>query len=649
MAQRARPIQAVPRFARRLRLAPFSLLACAGALALAAPPAASGAASEWSSNPHAKVRLLTSWEIAPRKGPLRLGLHFQLSPGWHVYWKNAGDAGYPPALTLGPKGVVGEPQILWPAPDRFELPGGLVAYAYEKEVVYPVMAPVEAAAPGDSIPLAADVDYLVCAESCVPYRAQLTVDQPLGDEGIPDPAAEVLIESWWKRLPRAIGEVPGLQANAAVDGSRPGAPSLEVRILGPTTVPGEGDIFLESQDRFEVGPAAVRPVPGGVIFRIPLKPRVAGAPLPASLPFAWTATGLSQGGETFSLEARGDVPVNAAAMPAEGAAAGSPAGAGAPAALTRSTLPAVAFRAFLAGLTQLATPAPLALLLALLLALRPPAAGEEGGGPSGRERFAAAATGVVAGSWIVAALGSWALRSGVALPAGPLVEGDPLWAALLAALALLLALNLWGLTSLPLPTPAPGGKPGPGATARLLLAGLLAAPLALAWPLPLLRQTAEAGRAHGPAAFAALFAVAGFGLAAPLLLGVLAPAYLGRRGAGSEREGTARTVLGFLAAAGALRLLFVLSRQIRPEGLAALELALLGAALAAWLHHRARGEGPERGQRLPLRILLACGLVAALAAAPWIAERFRFVPRAPREGVRAFDAQPSTDPGGPVR
>src|ERR1700754_3157864 len=31
---------------------------------------------------------------------LRLGLLFRLSQGWHIYWKNAGDAGSPPQLSF---------------------------------------------------------------------------------------------------------------------------------------------------------------------------------------------------------------------------------------------------------------------------------------------------------------------------------------------------------------------------------------------------------------------------------------------------------------------------------------------------------------------------------------------------------------------
>ena len=108
------------------------------AFSLLGPGHAWGAAGEWSTNPQSSVRLITPWQTAPPSGELILGLQFRLSPGWHVYWKNSGDAGFPPAVTLQPADRLAPAEILWPTPRRFELPGNLVAFGYEGEVVYPV-------------------------------------------------------------------------------------------------------------------------------------------------------------------------------------------------------------------------------------------------------------------------------------------------------------------------------------------------------------------------------------------------------------------------------------------------------------------------------------------------------------------------------
>src|SRR6185295_7365715 len=115
------------------------------ASSLLAPVAARAAASAWSENPQSRVRLITPYQVAPRHGELRLGIHFRLSPGWHVYWKNSGDAGFPPVVGVTGSPGLGKAELLWPAPRRFELPGNLVAFGYESEVVYPVRATIEAA------------------------------------------------------------------------------------------------------------------------------------------------------------------------------------------------------------------------------------------------------------------------------------------------------------------------------------------------------------------------------------------------------------------------------------------------------------------------------------------------------------------------
>ncbi|MBU6467373.1 MAG: hypothetical protein KGQ30_11720, partial [Burkholderiales bacterium] len=63
-----------------------------------------------------------------------LGLVLTHQPGWHTYWKNAGDSGLPTELrwTL-PAGMdVGE--IAWPVPHRIRV-GPLANYGYEGEVL----------------------------------------------------------------------------------------------------------------------------------------------------------------------------------------------------------------------------------------------------------------------------------------------------------------------------------------------------------------------------------------------------------------------------------------------------------------------------------------------------------------------------------
>src|SRR5258706_4143745 len=164
----------------------IALFTAAVTLALLTSPPAHGSASAWSVNSQSQVRLVTAAKVAPRTGEMWMGLQFRLKPGWHVYWKNSGDAGFPPAVTFQPADVLGKPEMLWPAPLRFDLPGGLVAFGFENEVIYPVRArlqpaaaltpapppqgkpaePAAGRAPG-ILTITADLDYLVCLVDCV--------------------------------------------------------------------------------------------------------------------------------------------------------------------------------------------------------------------------------------------------------------------------------------------------------------------------------------------------------------------------------------------------------------------------------------------------------------------------------------------------
>jgi suppressor for copper-sensitivity B len=260
-------------------------------LTLAVPRISWSAASPWSENEQSRVRLITPWQVAPRSGELRMGLHFKLSPGWHVYWKNSGDAGFPPVVVFKKAPGLGEPELLWPAPHRFELPGDLVAFGYEDEVVYPIKATLQDA--GDRLRLEADVDYLVCEVDCIPYRYTVALDQPTGPP-VPDPETAPLIDRWWSRLPNR--QVAGVSTDAALDGG-----TLEVRVRGAR--PGDGsELFLESHDAFDPGKPVARTTDDGVIYRVPLKPRETGK-MPSITNIAWTVTDLVQNDRTFSLEA----------------------------------------------------------------------------------------------------------------------------------------------------------------------------------------------------------------------------------------------------------------------------------------------------------------------------------------------------------
>jgi len=137
------------------------------------------AASNAADAPHLHVQLMTGESGVVAPGQVVAGLYFKLESGWHVYWKNPGDAGQPPKInwTL-PNGVTAGP-LQFPAPKRLPL-GPLMDFGYEDEVLFPLTMNVDSTfKQGSTIHLAAKVNWLVCRETCIPGKANLELGIPV--------------------------------------------------------------------------------------------------------------------------------------------------------------------------------------------------------------------------------------------------------------------------------------------------------------------------------------------------------------------------------------------------------------------------------------------------------------------------------------
>jgi thiol:disulfide interchange protein DsbD len=167
---------------------------------------------------HVKVSLVADrTAISPdpthRTVPPHVGLLFDLEPGWHVYWTNAGDSGEPPAVkwTL-PQGVTVGP-LQFPAPKRLPL-GPLMDFGYENQVLFPAELHVNIAQPAPAgaqtananasgaVPIAADVNWLVCRQACIPGKAHLTMKLPAGTGAAS--AAAPLFQKTFASLPKVL-------------------------------------------------------------------------------------------------------------------------------------------------------------------------------------------------------------------------------------------------------------------------------------------------------------------------------------------------------------------------------------------------------------------------------------------------------------
>jgi len=154
---------------------------------------------------NARAELLAQQDAIVAGNDLRLGIHFVLDPGWHIYWTNPGDSGQPPVIQWQlPQGFhAGE--IDWPRPARMQSTAQLADYGYHGEVLLPVTihAPASLAA-GTPAPIVADAKWLVCREVCIPEHAQLHLELPVAQHAKENPNAAALFAKTEKLLPRPM-------------------------------------------------------------------------------------------------------------------------------------------------------------------------------------------------------------------------------------------------------------------------------------------------------------------------------------------------------------------------------------------------------------------------------------------------------------
>ena len=110
-------------------------------------------------------------------GSFHAALRLRMAKGWHTYWQNPGDAGAAPELEFSGLPDTKAGPITWPTP-QIHREAGLTTYGYDTEVVLPVSITASGAG---KLKLAAN--WLICANVCVPEQAEFTVDLPAGPGG----------------------------------------------------------------------------------------------------------------------------------------------------------------------------------------------------------------------------------------------------------------------------------------------------------------------------------------------------------------------------------------------------------------------------------------------------------------------------------
>lgn len=130
---------------------------------------------------HVDAQLVAETDSAVPGQSLWVALRLMHQDHWHTYWKNPGDAGKPTEIDWQlPEGVTAGP-IVWPVPERFDLPADLVDFGYTGEIYLLTELQVPADFDTDTLAVTADAQWLECDDICIPGGASASLSLPVTD------------------------------------------------------------------------------------------------------------------------------------------------------------------------------------------------------------------------------------------------------------------------------------------------------------------------------------------------------------------------------------------------------------------------------------------------------------------------------------
>jgi suppressor for copper-sensitivity B len=544
------------------------------------------AAGPWWSTDHGAVRLIAESNAVGSATKMRLGLHFKMKPGWKIYWRSPGDAGFPPRPSWKGSQNLADIKVNWPAPTRFSVLG-LKTLGYKKEVVLPLtVRPFE---PGKAVNIKAMVPYLTCEEICVPYEAKLTLVLPAGPER---PSAEgYLINKYLAAVPKKVTGTNGTISSVSVIGSA-GKQTLQVA----AAVSGKTDLLIEGPRgfRFSKAKLVIRNADGISVFAAlvspPIKSVKAGKPLDlVGKDIVLTLLGDAKGAVELKTQPSLRVVIQTAPPVSVGA-----------------FLSILAF-AVLGGLILNLMPCVLPVLSLKMLSVI---------GHGGedlrvvRKGFLASAAGILVSFLILGSAAVILKATGQATGWGIQFQ-QPVFLTVMAVVVALFATNLWGIFEIRLPSylsdrAAITGQ-GQGLAGHFAT-GAFAALLATPCSAPFLGTAVGFALARGAVEIYTIFTALGLGLTLPYLLVAAFPTLANRFPKPGQWMVTLRKILAFSLVATAAWLLIVLDTQIgRPAALVTAGL-LVGMVAVIAFHHRSS----ERQRKFVMSGAVIVGLLAIL-------------------------------------
>ena len=447
--------------------------------------------------PHLTAELMSLGPAVEPGGTQEVGLVLAMEDKWHVYWVNAGDSGEPPRITWTlPEGFTAGP-MQFPVPERLPL-GPLMDFGYEDSVAFPVVITAPAAARPGPVHLDARVDWLVCAQVCVPGKAYLGLDLVV-QPGAPAIAQEPKVGALGQAMTLIPGPLPPGSRFSVIGGAQEFVLTLHdgVRETDGEFYPYPGqaptDLIVNARDQ------DVQSMSDGVQVWVPRSPDLKELPK--------TLRGVLRLSETKAYE------VSAGIVPGELRKESS-----APASAGKVTALGAIGLAFLGGVILNLMPCVFPVLFLKGLALVQTASAGAEARRSSLTHGLVYALGILVSFWAIVAV-LLALRASGHHAGWGFQLQSPVFLAVLASFLFFFALSLAGQFDLGLSlTSAGGGLAQKEGFAGSFFTGVLATVVATPCTAPLMGAAVGFALAQTAGVTFAVFTALGLGLAAPYLL-----------------------------------------------------------------------------------------------------------------------------------
>jgi thiol:disulfide interchange protein/DsbC/DsbD-like thiol-disulfide interchange protein len=535
--------------------------------------------------PHGTVELISAVNSIQPGSDFQVGLHFQLEPGWHIYWKNPGDSGQPPRLKWDlPEGLTAG-EIEWPVPKRVPV-GPLLDYGYDGEVLLPVTlhaAPSFSATSPQKI--VTNMRVLVCRETCIPGKASLSLMLPVTK------AKAKPIESNAKLFEQANAAQPEAIPASWKLSAKQSASSIQLDIAGAPRTENISFVPAHPNQIENAAPQHVALGPSSVDLKLK-RP----AESPAQLPKLEGLLLLERDGKPVAYTIATDLEAGAPEAPSSS-----------PLKASSQSLITILLLAFGGGVILNLMPCVFPVLSIKVLGLL-----DSSGGDRKTIRVGAAlyTLGVLVSFWVLVGV-LLALRAGGRSLGWGFQLQSPGFVAFLICLLFVLGLSLMGAFEIGTSLMNTGsGLTHGGKYSNSFFTGVLATVVATPCTAPLMGVAVGFALTQSVLTCVSVFTVMAIGLAAPFLALAFFPQLsrlLPKCGPWME---TLKQAMAFLVFGSVVWLLWVLGQQVGMNQLAGMLFTLLILSIAAWVI----GRWPQRRTiRIPA-IIIGLGVAAYCCA-----------------------------------